>query len=158
MDWTIIEASTAAEYTAAFGLFKEYLASLDFDLSFQNIDRELSTLPAMYGPPTGRLFLVRAGGEFVGCAGLRRIEDETTCELKRMYLRPAFRGMGIGKAIMEKSLEAARSLNYRVMKLDTHGTKMPWAVGLYKSYGFRQTTPYNFNPHAGVIYFERELA
>ncbi len=158
MEWTIIEASKAAEYTAAFGLFKEYVASLDFDLGFQNIDHELTILPKMYGPPSGVLFLVKVDSTLVGCAALRPIENATTCELKRMYLRPAFRGQGIGKGIMEKSIDKARQLGYTTIKLDTIGYKMPWAVGLYKSYGFRETTPYNHNPHAGVLYFERELA
>ena len=157
MKWEIIEASTADEYRAAVELFNEYIASLDFDLDFQNVDHELTILPTMYGPPTGRLFLVKAEGTFVGCAALRRIENDTTCEIKRMYLRPAYRGLGIGKAVMEKSIESARSLGYTVMKLDTIGYKMPWAVKLYEAYGFRETAPYNYNPHAGVLYFEREI-
>jgi putative acetyltransferase len=157
MEWKLIEASTAEEYKAAVGLFNEYIASLDFDLGFQNVDHELTILPTMYGPPTGRLFLVRAEGTFVGCAALRRIENDTTCELKRMYLQAGYRGKGIGKAIMEKSIQGARSLGYTVMKLDTIGYKMPWAVKLYESYGFRETTPYNHNPHEGVLYFEREI-
>ena len=157
MKWEIIVASTADEYKTAVGLFNEYIASLDFDLDFQNVDQELTILPTMYGPPTGRLFLVRAEGTFVGCAALRRIENDTTCELKRMYLRPAYRGLGIGKAIMEKSIACASSLGYITMKLDTIGYKMPWAVNLYESYGFRETSPYNHNPHEGVLYFEREI-
>ncbi len=108
MKWTIIEASKAAEYSAAFALFKEYVASLDFDLTFQNFDHELTILADMYGPPSGRIFLVEAEGEFVGCAALRRIENDTTCELKRMYLRPAYRKLGIGKALMEKALKLGR--------------------------------------------------
>lgn len=157
MNWEIIEASTDEQYKAAVGLFNEYIASLDFDLNFQNVDHELTILPTMYGPPTGRLFLVQSEGAFVGCAALRRIENDTTCELKRMYLRPACRGLGIGKAIMEKSIECARDLGYTVMKLDTIGYKMPWAVKLYESYDFRETIPYNHNPHEGVLYFEREI-
>lgn len=157
MNWTIIQASKALEYAAAFELFKEYLASLDFDLSFQNVDHELTILPQMYGPPTGGLFLVKVGDNFVGCAGLRRIENDTTCELKRMYLRPSYRRLGIGKALMEECIVASRNLGYALMKMDTHGTKMPWAVGLYKSFGFREIAPYNYNPHAGILYFEREL-
>jgi putative acetyltransferase len=157
MAWKIIEASAPEEYRAAVGLFNEYIASLDFNLDFQNVDHELTILPTMYGPPTGRLFLVQDGGTFVGCAALRRIENDTTCELKRMYLRPVYRGLGIGKAIMEKAIESARGLSYTVMKLDTIGYKMPWAVKLYESYGFRETTPYNHNPHKGVLYFEREI-
>lgn len=157
MEWRLLEASTAEEYKAAVGLFNEYIASLDFDLGFQNVDHELTILPTMYGPPTGRLFLVEAEGTFVGCVALRRIENDTTCELKRMYLRAAYRGKGIGKAFMEKSIQEARSLGYTVMKLDTIGYKMPWAVKLYESYGFRETNPYNHNPHEGVLYFEREI-
>ena len=157
MEWTIIEASKATEYAAALELFKEYMASLDFDLGFQNIDHELTILPTMYGPPSGVLLLVQAEGDFVGCAALRRIENATTCELKRMFLRPTYRGHGMGKGLMEKLLVAARALGYTTMKLDTIGYKMPWAVGLYESYGFRETTPYNHNPHAGVMYFERQL-
>ncbi|MPR35675.1 GNAT family N-acetyltransferase [Salmonirosea aquatica] len=157
MKWEIIEAATAEEYKAAVGLFNEYIASLDFDLGFQNVDHELTILPVMYGPPTGRLFLVQSETEFVGCAALRRIENDTTCELKRMFLHPAYRGLGIGKAVMEKSISCARSLGYTTMKLDTIGYKMPWAVKLYESYGFRETAPYNHNPHEGVLYFEREI-
>ncbi len=157
MKWTITEATKAAEYSAAFVLFKEYVASLDFDLGFQNFDHELTILPDMYGPPTGRLFLVVVDGEFVGCAALRRIENDTTCELKRMYLRPNYRHLGIGKAIMEKAMETARALGYKTMKLDTIGYKMPNAVKLYKSFGFQETQPYNHNPYEGVIYFSKEL-
>ena len=157
MKWEIREASSAEEYQAAVGLFNEYLASLDFDLGFQNVNHELTLLPTMYGPPTGGLFLVQAQGTYVGCAALRQIENNTTCELKRMYLQPAYRGLGIGNAIMERSIGLARRLGYTVMKLDTIGYKMPWAVKLYESYGFRETTPYNYNPHEGVLYFEREI-
>lgn len=157
MNWTIIEARKAAEYSAAFVLFKEYIASLDFDLGFQNIDHELTILPEMYGPPTGCLFLVKAGGEFVGCAALRRIENDTTCELKRMYLRPNYHRLGIGKAMMEKALQTARTLGYQTMKMDTIGYKMPNAVKLYKSFSFHEIEPYNHNPYEGVVYFSREL-
>lgn len=157
MEWKIIEAATAEEYKTAIGLFEEYISSLDFDLGFQNLDHELSTLPSMYGPPTGRLFLVRAGDTYVGCAGLRRIENDSTCELKRMYIQPPYRQLGIGKAIMERAIASARTMGYATMKLDTIGYKMPLAVKLYESYGFRQTVPYNYNPYEGVLYFEKDL-
>ncbi|GAB3172212.1 GNAT family N-acetyltransferase [Telluribacter humicola] len=157
MTWTITEANTEEQYLAAIALFKEYAASLDFDLQFQNFDGELSILSTMYGPPVGRLYLVEDQGEYVGCVGLRRIENEWTCEIKRMYIRPEYRGTGIGKTLMTKLIDAAREMNYKTIKLDTIGYKMPNAVGLYKSYGFRETVPYNFNPYEGVLYFEREL-
>ncbi len=111
----------------------------------------------MYGPPTGRLYLVESNGEYVGCAGLRRIENETTCELKRMYIKPSHRKLGIAKALMESAIQTARDLGYTTMKLDTIGYKMPLAVKLYTSFGFQETTPYNHNPHEGVVYFERNL-
>jgi putative acetyltransferase len=156
-EWTIIEASDQNHYKAAISLFEEYVSSLDFDLGFQRFDHELTILPTMYGPPTGQLFLVKAGNEWVGCAGLRRIENNTTCELKRMYVRPGYRKLGIGKALMEGALACARSLGYTTMKLDTIGYKMPLAVQLYESFGFRETAAYNPNPYEGVLYFERAL-
>jgi len=157
MYWTVSEASTTEEYIAAIELFNEYVSSLDFDLSFQNVDEELTILPVMYGPPTGRLYLVESDGLYVGCAGLRRIENDATCELKRMYIKPGYRQLGIGKAIMELAIQTAHEMGYKTMKLDTIGYKMPQAVKLYKSFGFRETVPYNYNPHEGVLYFEREL-
>jgi putative acetyltransferase len=157
MTWKITEASTQEQYLAAIELFKEYAASLDFDLQFQNFDGELGTLPVMYGPPTGRLYLVEEQGQYVGCAGLRRIENESTGEIKRMYLRPAYQGLGIGKALMQTLLEAARTLGYTTVKLDTIGYKMPRAVGLYTAFGFRETSAYNYNPYEGVLYFEKQL-
>jgi GNAT superfamily N-acetyltransferase len=152
-----MEATSQEQYLAAIALFKEYAASLDFDLQFQNFDDELEILPTMYGPPVGCLFLVEDQGQYVGCAGLRRIENDWTCEIKRMYIRPQYRGQGVGKALMTRLLHSARSMHYRTIKLDTIGYKMPNAVGLYTSFDFRETVPYNFNPYEGVKYFEREL-
>lgn len=157
MYWTLSQASTREEYLAAIELFREYVASLDFDLSFQNVDEELTILPIMYGPPTGGLYLVESNDGFVGCAGLRQIENETTCELKRMYIKPSHRQMGIAGAILKQAIEDARSMGYTCMKLDTIGYKMPLAVRLYTSFGFKVTEPYNHNPHEGVVYFEKDL-
>lgn len=152
----IIQATTPAQYETGAELFKEYAASLDFTLCFQSFDDELKILPQMYGPPTGALLLVETVGQCIGAVGLRRIENDLTCEVKRMYIRPGHQGKGIGKALMEKVLETARVLNYELIKLDTL-SKMPAAVGLYKSFGFVETRPYNYNPHAEVLYFERQL-
>lgn len=157
MHWEIIEATKQEDYLAAIELFKEYVASLDFDLSFQNFDEELTMMPMMYGSQNGKLFLVQSGGNYVGCAGLRRIENNTTCELKRMYIKPAYRQLGVGKAIMRLAIDNARAMGYKVMKLDTIGYKMPLAVKLYKSFGFKETTAYNYNPHDGVVYFKLKL-
>jgi putative acetyltransferase len=150
----IIQATTPIHYEAGAALFKEYAASLDFTLCFQSFDEELKIIPQMYGPPTGSLLLVETAGQYIGTVGLRRIENDRTCEVKRMYIRPGYQGKGIGKALMEKVLETAATLNYRIIKLDTL-SKMSAAVGLYKSFGFVETKPYNYNPHEEVLYFER---
>jgi len=150
----IIQATTPAQYETGAELFKEYAGSLDFTLCFQSFDEELKILSQMYGPPTGALLLVETAGQYIGAVGLRRIENDLTCEVKRMYIRPGYQGKGIGKALMEKVLETAGILNYQVIKLDTL-SKMHAAVSLYRSFGFVETQPYNYNPHAGVLYFER---
>lgn len=157
MTFQIIHATTDEHYLTGAALFREYADSLDFTLSFQSFENELTILPQMYGPPSGALFLVENSGEYVGAVGLRRIENDTTCEVKRMYIRPGFQGIGIGKALLAAVIRKAEDLNYKKVKLDTLGPKMPAAVGLYKSFGFIETTPYNYNPHEGVVYFEKEL-
>jgi len=155
--FTIIQATTPDHYFAAATIFKEYAESLDFTLSFQSFDEELTTLPIMYGQPAGALLLVEDEGNYAGAVGLRQIENEFTCEVKRMYIKPEYQGKGIGKALMARVLETAKSMNYKIIKLDTLGPKMPAAVGLYKSFGFKEAAPYNYNPYEGVLYFERKL-
>ncbi|MCE6992416.1 GNAT family N-acetyltransferase [Dyadobacter sp. CY323] len=153
----IIQANTPLHYEAAADLFREYADSLDFTLSFQSFENELTILPDMYGPPTGALFLLEYADAFIGVAGLRRIENDTTCEVKRMYIRPGYQGKGLGKSLLSEIIGTAEALNYKLIKLDTLGPKMPAAVRLYQSFGFKETKPYNFNPHEGVLYFEKEL-
>jgi GNAT superfamily N-acetyltransferase len=155
--YTIIQAATEEHYKAAVLLFKAYADSLDFTLSFQSFDDELTILPVMYGGTSGGLLLVETGGDFVGAVGLRQIENNFTCEVKRMYIQPAYQGKGIGKALLASVLDLAKTLNYKIVKLDTLGPKMPAAVALYKSFGFVETTPYNFNPYPGVLYFEKPI-
>ena len=154
---TIIRASTPDEYLQGALLFKEYAESLDFTLSFQNFEDELKILPAMYGKPTGALLLAKSEGKYIGAVGLRQIENEYTCEVKRMYIKPEYQGKGVGKMLMKSVLEEAKTMNYKTIKLDTLGPKMPAAVGLYKSFGFKETTPYNYNPYEGVLYFEKVI-
>jgi GNAT superfamily N-acetyltransferase len=152
----IIKAASPEHYQAGGQLFREYADSLDFKLSYQNFDDELLILPEMYGAPTGALLLVEDEGNFIGAVGLRRIENELTCEVKRMYIRPGHQGKGIGKALLHSLIEEARALGYATIKLDTLDKMLP-AVSLYKSFGFRETTPYNVSPLENVLYFEREL-
>ena len=153
----IIKAENPQQYEAGAMLFREYAQSLDFTLSFQSFEDELTILPEMYGEPTGALFLVEDHGNYVGAVGLRQIEDEFTCEVKRMYIRPDYQGKGIGKQLMQTLLDVAKTFHYKTIKLDTLGPKMPAAVALYQSFGFKETQPYNYNPYEGVLYFEKPL-
>jgi ribosomal protein S18 acetylase RimI-like enzyme len=132
-------------------LFREYAASLPFALDFQDFDREVAGLPGAYAPPRGALLLAREAG----CAGLRPI-DETTCEMKRLYVRPSVRGMGLGRRLAEAVIAEARRLGYARMRLDTVPGMGP-AQSLYERLGFREIAPYRPNPIPGARFLELEL-
>ena len=157
MTYQITTANDATQYNAAAKLFTEYADSLDFTLSFQNFDAELEQIPQMYGAPQGALLLVEQNGQYIGVGGIRKIEGENTCEIKRMFVQPAYQNLGIGKALMQALIDVATELKYNTIKLDTLGPKMPAAVKLYRSFGFVETAPYNFNPHEGILYFEKSI-
>jgi len=152
----IIVARTLEHYLAAVVLFKEYAAGLGIDLKFQHFDNELQILPTMYGPPQGELWLVQDQGQFVGCAALRQLDSET-CELKRMFVQPAYRGQHLGEQLMETALEKACELGYTTMKLDTLKRLTP-ALKIYRHHGFVEIPPYNYNPEGDVAYFERKIS
>jgi len=136
-------------------LFQEYQRSLGFDLCFQDFERELATLPGAYAPPDGWLLLVRSGNGPVACAGVRRIGDRV-CELKRMYVRPDYRGRGLGRRLAGLLIAEARRIGYATMRLDTIGT-MVEAIALYRSLGFREIEPYYSNPMSGALFMELDL-
>jgi len=129
-------------------LFEEYAASLGFSLCFQGFDRELAELPGAYAPPMGRLLLARVDGEAAGCVGFRPI-GEHVCEMKRLFVRPAHHGTGLGRRLATAVIDEARRAGYATMKLDTLPS-MKAAMGLYESLGFRDTAPYTLNPIEGA--------
>ena len=137
-------------------LFLEYAQSLGFSLCFQGFDKELAELPGDYAPPEGCLFLADFGGEAAGCVALHKIDDDV-CEMKRLYVRPQFRGKGLGKALAEHIIHKAREIGYKKLRLDTVEPVMRAAVAMYRQLGFREIAPYRPNPIEGALYMELEL-
>jgi ribosomal protein S18 acetylase RimI-like enzyme len=136
-------------------LFQEYEQAIGVDLCFQGFADELATLPKPYVAPHGRLVLALVGTEVAGCAALRRIGDGVG-ELKRLYVRPPFRGRGLGKRLVDTLLEDARTIGYRAVRLDTLPT-MTEAIALYRALGFTEIAPYTANPVPGALFMERIL-
>jgi putative acetyltransferase len=137
-------------------LFRSYADWLGVDLCFQGFERELAELPGCYAPPSGRLPIARVGGDVVGCVGLRLLEPGV-CEMKRLWVEPGFGGRGIGRALAESIVAAAREIGYERMRLDTIPARMPAAQHLYASLGFREIPPYYDNPLPGVTMLELAL-
>ena len=157
-DWKIIEAGSEMEIATARELFLEYGNSLGFDLCFQAFDEELATLPGAYAPSEGRLLLALGEAGWLGCVALRPrpLIDARVCEMKRLYVRPAARGTGLGRELASSVIQAAKSIGYQRMVLDTLAT-MQAAMGLYRSLGFRETSAYYANPIPEARYFVLEL-
>jgi len=153
---TIIPASTSAQIAQARELFLEYASSLGFSLCFQNFDKELAALPGDYAPPEGRLLLAVYDNQLAGCVALHRLEP-VICEMKRLYVRPQFRGKGLGRALAEHLIAEARQMGYRRMRLDTVEPMMKDAVAIYRRFGFREIPPYRENPIAGALCMELDL-
>jgi len=153
---TITQALSPAQLAQARDLFLEYAKSLGFSLCFQDFDQELATLPGYYAPPKGRLLLAEYEGQLAGCVALRELEAGI-CEMKRLYLRPAFRGKGLGRVIAEHLIAEARKMGYARMRLDTVEPVMRDAVAMYRRFGFREIPPYCKNPIAGALYMELDL-
>jgi GNAT superfamily N-acetyltransferase len=151
-----VQAECPAHVAQARELFQEYAQSLGVNLCFQNFEHELAGLPGHYAPPDGRLLLAEYDGQLAGCVALHKWEDGV-CEMKRLYLRPSFRGKGLGRATAEKIIAEARSIGYQQMRLDTIEPLMKDAVEMYRKLGFREIAPYRPNPIAGAMYMELQL-
>lgn len=151
-----ITQAQPAQIEEARALFKEYAAWLGLNLCFQNFDKELAELPGEYVPPSGRLFLAIENDQIAGCVAVRKIADDT-CEMKRLYVRPAFRGLGLGGKLVDTVIDAGRAIAYQRMRLDTLPGKMDQAIAMYRSLGFKNIKPYYDNPVAGAAFMELEL-
>ena len=136
-------------------IFREYQLSLGIDLCFQNFEQEIANLPDKYAPPEGRLYLAFIDGALAGCIALRPFQEKQ-CEMKRLYVRPQFRGQNIGRVLVNKVIDDARQIGYRQMFLDTLHT-MTVAKALYHSLGFREISSYCFNPIEGTQYMGLDL-
>ena len=148
-------ASGRADVETARTLFREYADGLGVDLGFQDWEHELADLPGAYAPPRGALFLAEDGTEVLGCVALRPLDPET-CEMKRLYVRPQGRGLGLGRRLAEQAIDEARRLGYARMRLDT----LPFmsdAQELYRRLGFHEIPPYRHNPIPGSRFLEKDL-
>jgi putative acetyltransferase len=136
-------------------LFVEYARSLDFDLCFQNFERELATLPGAYAPPRGQILLAESDGRTHGVIALRPL-DKLSCEMKRLYVRPEARGRGLGERLARAIMAEAAQRGYATMRLDTHDSMLE-AIGLYRALGFREIAAYGDQTIAGLHYYECDL-
>lgn len=137
-------------------LFREYQHDLGVDLCFQSFEEELASLPGRYGPPAGTILLALHRRRAAGCVALRDL-GKGVCEMKRMFVRPRFRGLGLGRALAKAIVAEGRRLRYRTMKLDTV-PKLQAALSIYQDLGFRKTRPYCHNPLKGAIFLAKRLS
>jgi len=148
-------ATEPGDLDAVRALFAEYAESLGVDFFYLDFHRELAELPGEYAQPDGRLLIARAGAHVVACVALRRLGDGV-CEMKRFYVQPSYRGLGLGRALAEAVVAEGRRIGYARMRLDTLPS-MTAAAALYERLGFREIEPYYANPVPGVRYLELAL-
>jgi putative acetyltransferase len=149
----LFQATLSEHIEQARALFLEYGSSLGFSLCFQSFDEELKNLPGAYAPPSGRLLLAQCGDHAGGCIALRRIEAGI-CEMKRLYVRPGDRGLGLGRMLVELLIAEARVIGYQRMRLDTVGSAMQDAIALYRRVGFKEIAPYSKIPIESALWME----
>lgn len=154
--FAVAQAESSAQIAAARELFLEYAQSLGFSLCFQSFDKELAGLPGDYAPPEGRLLLATYQDQLAGCVALHPLGPQV-CEMKRLYLRPQFRGKGLGRVLADQIIAEARQIGYQSIRLDTVEPRMKDAVAMYRKLGFHEIAPYCSNPIAGALYMELDL-
>jgi putative acetyltransferase len=154
---TLVDVDSGLRLENIRALFLEYARSLNFDLCFQQFDQELRELPGEYAPPHGRLILCEVDDRPAGCVALKKLE-ERICEMKRLYVRPEFRGRDLGLKLVTHLIAEARSAGYSSMRLDTVSGIMDHAIALYRSVGFRDIPPYYASPVANAVYLELDLS
>ncbi len=152
----LLQATLPEHIEQARSLFLEYGRSLGFSLCFQSFDEELKNLPGAYGPPSGRLLLARYADHAAGCIALRKLEAGI-CEMKRLYVRPEDRGLGLGRMLVERLIAEARAIGYERMRLDTIASAMKDAIALYRRMGFVEIAPYSSIPIESALWMELVL-
>lgn len=154
---TVSKVQTAGDLKSVISLFEEYAQSLGIDLSFQDFATEMAQMPGKYGPPIGTLLLARSReDEAIGCVGLRPFAKAGHCEMKRLYVHPHGRGLGVGRKLAQTVIAEAKELGYEAMLLDTLST-MASAQALYKSLGFVEVAPYYDSPLQNTTFLRLDL-
>ncbi|MFH0865575.1 MAG: GNAT family N-acetyltransferase [Bacteroidota bacterium] len=154
-DYKITIAKSAKEFEEGRILFMEYASSLGFDLCFQNFDTELKEIAFQYNKPYGALILIKHNEQFIGCAGIRCFK-QNVAELKRMFIKPEYRALGLGRKLMHFAIDFSIKTGYKFIRLDTMKT-MKTAINIYKACGFYEIESYRFNPSDDVLFMEKKL-
>jgi ribosomal protein S18 acetylase RimI-like enzyme len=155
---TIVQAETPEQVGAARELMVEYASTLGFELCFQNFDEEMRALPGKYALPGGRLLLAYCDGQVAGVVAMRALSEPGVCEMKRLYVRPAFRGKSLGRALAVRLIAEAGAAGYKHMRLDTVPGKMDGAIALYRELGFTEVAAYYPTPVRETLFMELELS
>jgi GNAT superfamily N-acetyltransferase len=154
----IVDVTTEEQLEQVRNLFGEYRAQLPVEYCLRSLDVEIAGLPGEYSPPKGTLLLATVVGQPVGCVGLRPFPRHGTCEMKRLYVRPGFRGGKLGRKLVDRVLLEARNLGYLFLRLDTHPPTMPAALAMYRKLGFREVAADPMEAVEGLLYLGLELS
>lgn len=154
---TIAKAETPAQVSTAREMIEEYAAWLEFKLCFQGYEEEIQSLPGKYASPSGRLLLALWDGRPAGVIALRPLEEPGVCEMKRLYVRPEFRGHQIGRILAQRIIAEAAEIGYSRMRLDTISGKMDSAIAMYRTLGFAEIAPYYKTPVGETLFMELAL-